>query len=583
MKVSGLHFGNVWIAALVIASTGCAAPSNEPFADDPVDKSVDDSGEAADGTRSPLVELDPYRIETWRYHTRSGACGASRIGQAIHQAALGAKHDVDMLPVGRADHRWLTYRNMAGPALLDGAEMFPALRSLIANARYEVDLQWHIIEADSDAFEEVIEGLRVLNERLRANPNADPVRVRILYGHGWLLPGQMGVFSSPTAIGAEPLADAIHARIPNVHPKLRILLASHIWRILDANVMHVKLAVIDGVHVHIGGGNLSNAQNFKRYRGDLSVRAPDSLIRSLDATRRSLLSSSLPFTEQLVRATPLRWPEHDSAYVLKGEIAQAVLAQFDQIWTLDATDVSDCSKYFRGEQRSAECNGVEPGVFDLANHAPQVAEPDYAQYGIPDDACLPMIFLPKDTSTTIGNQDHRNVGTMGIYAAFDAARDVLRVSSPNVNLRGALKVMDAAKRFRDAKRGTARVIEPWDFNWYVELVPVIGGGTNPLWGYVLTGAIGKESVGVDRPLDLRWQSLNRRDPYLGWGEEHGRHIKYYSVDSQVAIVGSYNLDEQSALRSREVCIAIDDPTVTRAYDAKIFDPDFARGAPLASQ
>jgi phosphatidylserine/phosphatidylglycerophosphate/cardiolipin synthase-like enzyme len=52
------------------------------------------------------------------------------------------------------------------------------------------------------------------------------------------------------------------------------------------------------------------------------------------------------------------------------------------------------------------------------------------------------------------------------------------------------------------------------------------------------------------------------------------HIKYLSVDEEVVIMGSTNMDTQSINRARETSIAVDDATTTRAWDEKVFLADF---------
>src|SRR5262249_54105676 len=78
-------------------------------------------------------------------------------------------------------------------------------------------------------------------------------------------------------------------------------------------------------------------------------------------------------------------------------------------------------------------------------------------------------------------------------------------------------------------------------------------------------------------------SLDGRTPHRGWGQEIGRHIKYYSIDEKLAIIGSTNLDKQSMHRSREVSIAVDNAAVTKLWDAKIFNADYSLGRRLLSK
>ena len=88
-------------------------------------------------------------------------------------------------------------------------------------------------------------------------------------------------------------------------------------------------------------------------------------------------------------------------------------------------------------------------------------------------------------------------------------------------------------------------------------------------------------AGVTRPcemLQVRWFSNDGKTP----AEENGpptSHAKYLSVDGQVVIVGSANMDIQSWRNSREVNVVVDSAATTRAWDAQVFEPSFDIGIP----
>ncbi len=567
-----MNFRRIALLSSVAAlATACAAT--------PEGRGVGAGSARAEGDPINLHDFNAFDATTWKFYARqTDTCDVSPKAARVERATRNALYNTDIMPGGPGDPRWLTKRNMAGPALLDAAEMWPALGQLIANAKYEVDLQWHIIDPDSDGFGEVVAGLRTLNERLNANPNAEPVVVRILYADAWPLPWRVTGFGPPRAIKDTDYASVIRAGLGRVNPKLRIVLASHFWNYTALNVMHVKMAVIDGVTVHLGGGNLSNAQNFRRWRGSPENKAGNEDVMRMQPYRLELMPPGQPVNPEVIGYYPLLLPEHDSAYIMKGEVGQAALAQFDDIWNARETDTSNCNEYF--QYRDSKCHGEDPmpNPRNLpVGHVWQVTNPNYDDFGIPADACLPMVFMAKRGSNTLFNQDHRNALVEGMWAAFDSAEHTLKVSSPNANLRGALKILETVRRFEAQGTGTTQVLIPFEFNWPLEIIPVLGGGSNWLWQNILDGAVSDASQGAGRPLDYRWQSLDGENTFKGWKKEHGRHIKYYSVDGEMVLVGSFNLDEQSVLRSREVMIAIDDELVTRQYDSKIFDADFAIG------
>ena len=58
------------------------------------------------------------------------------------------------------------------------------------------------------------------------------------------------------------------------------------------------------------------------------------------------------------------------------------------------------------------------------------------------------------------------------------------------------------------------------------------------------------------------------------------HTKYMSVDNQVTVVGSSNMDNQSWYYSRELNIAIDHHEITRKWCNNVFRTDYFRAKPF---
>ncbi len=537
------------LGVLAAAAVGCS-------------KDADDADES-EAAASEDTGIDPYDYASWRWSSGHAGCGLSRVGKNVERAVKDAGHNLDIMPGKRNDWRWVTTRNVAGPAFIDGNEMFPALRTLISRARHEVDLQWHVIDADSDGFDEVVKGIAALNAKLESGETQGPVTVRLV-SPSWIFKS-----SNP-----ERFAEKIKAQVPQLSSKLRIRIAAK--KYFGLATMHVKMGVVDGVFVHAGGGNLSNAQNFKRLRSSGQM-VSDEQFKRLHEQTRELLKPGVPTTFDAVKQLPLKRPEHDSAYIVKGQIGQAALAEFDQLWNEGSTSVFDCSALWSGGNK---CQGVEDKVSSdvPGGHDAAVLHPDLESYGVAPDACVPMIFMAKKATENFFNIGGNNPIAKGIYAAFDSAETTLRVSSPNINDKSLLVLRSAVGRFKDRGAGTVRVLEPIDFNWQLELVPYFGGGENITMMLLLKTLAGPSNLGPTKALDYRWHSLDGRNAHHGWGKEIGRHIKYYSVDGQLAIIGSTNLDKQSMHRSREIAIAIDDAVVTKRYDSKIFDPDFSVGA-----
>src|SRR5688572_31008638 len=138
--------GGRWLlAAAAVSLVACGSAQGE---DDEEGYSLD----AVSGGNRPF-RPDLADTSQWKWHSRSdAACALSPQATTVLDAAKRAKKSDDVIP----KDLYLTTRNAAGPAFLSAGEMFPALGGLIANAEHEVDLQWHIIESDSDGFHDVI-------------------------------------------------------------------------------------------------------------------------------------------------------------------------------------------------------------------------------------------------------------------------------------------------------------------------------------------------------------------------------------------------------------------------------------------
>ena len=513
------NWGWMLLGTLALAACG-GAPDEAP----------DDEGFALDAvTGGRAFRPDIADPSEWKWHSRTaapGACTPSAPAAAVYAAAKGAKHSNDIIP----QELILTTRNAAGPALLDSSEMGPALAGLIARAEHEVDLQWHQIDADSDQFHNVIGGIKKLHERLAAERDsgkerARPVVVRIITPDWAVKPGN----------SVQKYASAIRAHAGELDPSLiELQVAAHSY--FSLAVMHVKIGIIDGAIVHVGGGNLTNHQNYH-----------DGFVH-----------------------------ERDSAYVVKGEIAKASLAQFDDLWNHRATsafacNAEKCTKIKDRPKLSVAIAG-RPG----SGHIPEVANPDLKTIGLDENACLPMVFMVKRASEFVISWDINHPIGMGFRAAFASSKKVLKISTPNLNDRFVGPVIDSAK----SQKTEVQLMMPQTFNEITEAMPYLGGGTNRMTAWWLAKRIGKDNIGAGKLLDLRWFSIDGRTPQRGGFATGGRHIKYYSVDNQFAIIGSTNLDKQSMSRSREVGIGVDDPTVTKQWDAKIFDADYAKAIPL---
>ncbi|HZO12796.1 MAG TPA: phosphatidylserine/phosphatidylglycerophosphate/cardiolipin synthase family protein, partial [Polyangiaceae bacterium] len=246
-------------------------------------------------------------------------------------------------------------------------------------------------------------------------------------------------------------------------------------------------------------------------------------------------------------------PWMDSFYVLEGRSAQSFLADFDHAW--NKSKQWHCVRNAEGEP---DCQGWSDAP--PAWHEAVVLEPE-----VMVDSCVPAIALNR-TAWGGFNNNIDNPQDQGILAALDGAQQRIRMQTPNLN-------DDAVK---DAiLRAVARGVE-------VEIVLSLGfndtamhlfGGTNEENAdELMARAQNAEN------LQIRWYSADGVAPIDG-NVTGASHLKYLSIDGQLAVVGSTNMDTLAWNHSRETNVAVDRASITSAWDARVFEPNWTHAVP----
>jgi len=155
------------------------------------------------------------------------------------------------------------------------------------------------------------------------------------------------------------------------------------------------------------------------------------------------------------------------------------------------------------------------------------------------------------------------------FAAIDGAQRSIRIMTPNLNYAPLMKAL-----LRAAQRGVqVQLLVSLGFNRDAENRP-LQGGCNEKSAHWLEREAREQEVPVGC-LDVRWYAHDGVVAVDGSGA-NAMHAKYLSVDDQVVLVGSTNLDTQSLLHSREFDFLVDDTATTRAWDAQVFLPAWRR-------
>jgi phosphatidylserine/phosphatidylglycerophosphate/cardiolipin synthase-like enzyme len=230
---------------------------------------------------------------------------------------------------------------------------------------------------------------------------------------------------------------------------------------------------------------------------------------------------------------------YDGAYLLRGGIAMALRNEFADAWAL--------------------ARGELPKLFLL--------------HGSSSGTC-PCAILGRPSSGSTWWSEN-NLQCKGFLAVLEAAAFRIRIHTPNLNAPPVLAALVAA-----VKRGVkVELVLSKGFNDNTESW---SGGTNDTSVKAIRAKLETSELDL---FDARWYSVDGDEPIddtLDEQRKFASHAKYLSVDSQIVIVGSSNLDNQSWYYSREVNVIVNSIVVTMAWDYAFFTPSFNRAIKIES-
>jgi phosphatidylserine/phosphatidylglycerophosphate/cardiolipin synthase-like enzyme len=524
------------VGSVMLGGCGASARSHDGVG------ACDDTERSAAAELGQTCEAITFDLDTWcspalrkfgRCKMPSASC-SSDLGRAIASQAWGASHAAGTVP----SELLYTTKNAYAGTFVDAAEIFPAMADAIASARSEVVLETFEWDPAAFSFDEawqtdptmvLVDGVRRLEKRMKSGPvPAHPVRVYVT------LDGRHR--NAPEKVG--PLA-------VNKARNLRRQLAS--FGGFDAR--YVDLHV--GVHERFGAGGMHSKL--------LVVDGYRAILTGANAQRFQTLGSS--------------W--HDSGYEIVGEAGVAMARNFDDTWK-ESSEVTSCD--LGDPTTDAKC--VVVGSRSIPHEAGAL-HPALDLVPELDGACMPVFAANKRAiglsyPASLSVADTGNPQDAAFLAMLQKASKAVKVESPNMNARGA----DEA--FAAAKRGAAvHVVLSFGFNAAAERMsfgPINGGGSNEDTVRALYARMKKEPTACGK-LEVRWVSKDgvRATPQ---SEAGSSHVKFMTVDGQVGMVGSANQDVTSWFLTRETNVMVDDATAVAEMNARVFDLDWSRGAPV---
>jgi phosphatidylserine/phosphatidylglycerophosphate/cardiolipin synthase-like enzyme len=171
-----------------------------------------------------------------------------------------------------SDEGFVTSRNHAdGALLLDGPQIFPAIRHLIAGAKHDVNLQTYVWEPASDPANDIVAGLADLQKNRIAAGAKAPVDVRFLFDVSTLGQGSDAVLL--------PQAWAAVAALKLDPRYVRFELAGVIRA--AAGVLHKKTVVVDGDRAIITGANPQAHHNYDQPWRDAGFSVSGEVVQAL--------------------------------------------------------------------------------------------------------------------------------------------------------------------------------------------------------------------------------------------------------------------------------------------------------------
>ncbi|MBI2373676.1 MAG: phosphatidylserine/phosphatidylglycerophosphate/cardiolipin synthase family protein [Deltaproteobacteria bacterium] len=397
---------------------------------------------------------------------------------------------------------------------VDPKEIFLRYAELIRSASSDVSLQTFAWDIDSEPVAEVMKALvDVQNARIATGESGPPLAVRFLID---AMDIPLNGNSPSCRLMATLVKRAETLGLDPAHVKIE----SAVHRHALVGSLHSKSLVVDGVRAIVTGANMNLNDNFDD-------------------------------------------GEHDAAFEVGGEVARALLADFDDAWLRSEVWVGG-TKLPRPPEKGY--SRTKPDVFFVR---PERIQHTVARLPAPG-APVPMLVLGKlPIENLFSSRDTRNPLDRAVVAAMRRAEHLIRAHTPNFNDDDFLAELKSALR-----RGVrVELVHAKDYEDLAEGAPM-QGGTNSSVIEALFEELSDEPEALARLRLLEYVHTGT-EPIEG-NSPHASHVKAMVFDDRVILVTSMNMDTQSWNHSREIGVLIDDPGITKAWVEALLRPDAAR-------
>ncbi len=393
-------------------------------------------------------------------------------------------------------------------------QIFTTLADYILKARHEILIQVYVIHPDGQATLALINAIKSINERPISSFRG-PITVKLLYNRQ--------AFADANADKVELL---LNEEFKNLDPR-KVIFEQKQYKAFTLGLLHSKSFIIDGKDVIFTGANI----------------------------------------QHFFDPPPQGEAWTDFGFLFSGGIASVAREDFFDAWL-----------YAAGY---GEATIKSLGLYTLMNHEHialsinNLGENSHAEQGFTEG--VPIIFMGKRARDDLLHPSSREApNTKAILAALKTAKSKIRLYTPNLNI-SEIKESIVSAVLRGVK---VELLLTRKMN--EKLVSLPGqDGTNiknvKEMMQILDDKLPSSLKARIENLDARWFVHDDGTLANDEGErKYLSHAKYYSFDSRLAIIGSYNLDSQSMLNSREIGAAVLESSLVRNWDKMVFSPYFNR-------
>ncbi|UJR38813.1 hypothetical protein I4U23_031478 [Adineta vaga] len=175
---------------------------------------------------------------------------------------------------------------------------------------------------------------------------------------------------------------------------------------------------------------------------------------------------------------------------------------------------------------------------------------------------FPIALVSRLAHGTPAHNSKHNPQNMAWISAFKYAQRSIFIQTPTLNASPAIKgIIDACKR------GIKVILwVGWGFNDLKEGRGTLQGGTNEQVIKKLYKILKKTKNRKEQNLEVFWYvAKDQTRPIHFLEKKRNCHIKFMSIDDQIAILGNANMDSLSWFHSQEINTMIDSPEIVQEW------------------